>query len=436
MGRKTIALGIAVLISAAAVLAVAAGAGAKRGASRHHRHRPLPDLKIAKGSLVTANGTISGSFFVKNAGKRRAKKSQAVVLVAAGGEAEIVEAFAVRSLKPGRTEEESVSESVPSGLPVGTFALRACGDYKHAVKERSNQNNCKNVGTVTVSSGPTAPTGPTGPTEPVSTVPTDPANLAPDTPTFFADGLGQYGGVEGNADLTSGYWADVPQSYDGANQTPTTLVVWLHGCYGQAEYDISDVSENASESRKYIAIALQGPDGGNDPLPVCWNPGADVAKVLTDIEQAETKFNIDRRRVIIAGYSSGGDLGYRTIFEHADTFAGILAINTSQYRDTGKSLADLMAGAAWKFNIVHIAHASDDTYPPDPSGNDPGVTATINQLKDAGYPVVYTIRPGHHYDADTCPPKPPGPSCIGTTYDIQHYLLPHIDTDGWLAPAQ
>jgi dienelactone hydrolase len=430
MGRKAIVLGLTVAISALAALVLTVDAGAKRAPKRHH-HQALPDLKIAKGLLVVAHGTIAGSFFVKNAGKGRSKKSLAVVLVAAPRKPAVVQIYAVRSLKPGGVEEEVVSESVPSGVPAGRFAIRACGDYKHTVKQTSNKDDCKQVGTVTVSSGSTGPTGPTGPG---STVPTNPANLAPDTPTFFADGLGQYGGVQNNADLTSGYWADIPSSYDATNHTPMTLLVWLHGCYGQAKYDISDVSENASESRDYIAIALQGPDGGADPFPVCWNPGPDDAKVLTDIAQAETRFNINRRRVIIAGYSSGGDLAYRTIFENADTFAGILAINTSPYRDTGKSLADLMAGAAWKFNIVQIAHASDDTYPPGGNGDDPGVTATINQLKAAGYPVVYLIRPGDHYDNDTCPPNLPGPSCIGTTYDIQHYLLPHVDADGWLAP--
>jgi poly(3-hydroxybutyrate) depolymerase len=205
--------------------------------------------------------------------------------------------------------------------------------------------------------------------------------------------------------------------------------VWLHGCYGQAKYDISDVSENANPSRNYIAIAPQGPDGGVDPLPVCWNPGPDDAKVLTDIAQAETKFNINRRRVIIAGYSSGGDLAYRTIFYNADTFAGILAMNTDPFRDTGSTEQQSLAAAAWKFNIVQIAHDNDTTYPVAQVGPD------MTDLQNAGYPVDYTVRPGHHYDADTCPPNPPGPNCIGTTYDIQHYLLPHVDADGWLAPA-
>jgi hypothetical protein len=48
--------------------------------------------------------------------------------------------------------------------------------------------------------------------------------------------------------------------------------------------------------------------------------------------------------------------------------------------------------------------------------------------------VTYAILAGHHYDDTVC--NPPGSqNCTGTTWDIQHSLLPHIDADGWLAPA-
>ena len=87
-----------------------------------------------------------------------------------------------------------------------------------------------------------------------------------------------------------------------------------------------------------------------------------------------------------------------------------------------------MAAAAWKFNIVHIAHQNDDVYPL------AQVQPDINDLIAAGYPVAFKIRPGTHYDPDSLCPVPMD-TCTGTTYDIQHYLLPHVDADGWLAPA-
>ena len=51
----------------------------------------------------------------------------------------------------------------------------------------------------------------------------------------------------------------------------------------------------------------------------------------------ETHFNVDRRRVILGGYSSGGDLAYRTGFRHSSTFAGLLIENSSPFRDTESS---------------------------------------------------------------------------------------------------
>ena len=60
-------------------------------------------------------------------------------------------------------------------------------------------------------------------------------------------------------------------------------------------------------------------DGG------CWDVNADPARVMAAIADVEDKLNIDRRRVVIGGYSSGGDLSYRTAFYNAYTFSGLLA---------------------------------------------------------------------------------------------------------------
>ncbi len=42
----------------------------------------------------------------------------------------------------------------------------------------------------------------------------------------------------------------------------------------------------------------------------CWNPDTDQAKLLAAIADVESHFLIDRHRVILGGYSSGGDLSY------------------------------------------------------------------------------------------------------------------------------
>lgn len=169
------------------------------------------------------------------------------------------------------------------------------------------------------------------------------------------------------------------------------------------------------DDRSYIAISVGGRDGD------CWDPNSDVPKVLGAVADAKTHFNINPRRVIIAGYSSGGDLAYRTIFDNAGEFAGILAENTSPFRDTGSTESQSLAAASWTFNDVHLAHTEDDTYPLD------GVTTEINAMKDAGFPVTFLTAPGTHYDPDD------NVDDTGTDNDLRRLLLPHIN-DGWLSP--
>jgi dienelactone hydrolase len=189
--------------------------------------------------------------------------------------------------------------------------------------------------------------------------------------------------------------------------------VWLHGCGGDAQGDTYEVAPG--DDRSYIAISVGGRDGG------CWDPNSDEPKVLAAVADVRTHFAINPRRVIIAGYSSGGDLAYRTIFDNASQFAGILAENTSPFRDTGSTQAQSLAAASWKFNVIHLAHTEDDTYPLD------GVTNEINAMKAAGFPVTLIAVPGQHYDPDD------DVNGTGTDNDLRRYLLPHIN-DGWLSP--
>ncbi len=121
---------------------------------------------------------------------------------------------------------------------------------------------------------------------------------------------------------------------------------------------------------------------------------------------------------MLGGYSSGGDLTYRTAFYNASTFAGVLVENSSPFRDTGSSQSASIAAAAWKFNVVHLAHLQDVVYPI------AGVQAETDALTAAGFPMTRIERTGTHYDADA--------GSTGTAYDLRAFLLPHLD-DGWVS---
>jgi hypothetical protein len=211
----------------------------------------------------------------------------------------------------------------------------------------------------------------------------------------------------------SPYYVYVPSSYDATHATPAKVLVWLHGCGGQGYGDAWVVSPGGTQS--WVTVSVGGRDGG------CWSPGADTALVLAALDDVKRRLNVDPRRVVIGGYSSGGDMAYRTAFYNAKRFAGVIAENTSPFRDTGSSAASSIAAAAWKFNVAHLAHLSDNVYPIAP------VRAETDALKAAGFPETRLERAGTHWDADT--------ASTGTSYDLRTYLLPYLDA-GWQSPAQ
>jgi pimeloyl-ACP methyl ester carboxylesterase len=227
------------------------------------------------------------------------------------------------------------------------------------------------------------------------------------TTTYDANGFFHLNSPEGP------YVGYKPDTYD--EHTATTLFVWTHGCGGNAEGDLWTICPPATRANQsYIGISMGGRDGD------CWDINADNKKVLAAIDHVSKYFNIDPRRIILGGYSSGGDLTYYTAFYNAKKFAGIIVENTSPFRDTTSTQAKSLAAAAWKFNVAHIAHLQDGTYPI------AGVRAETDAMEAAGFPMTRVEKPGTHFEADT--------PTSGTNHDLITFGLPFIDA-GWLAPG-
>jgi poly(3-hydroxybutyrate) depolymerase len=210
----------------------------------------------------------------------------------------------------------------------------------------------------------------------------------------------------------------VPQAYDSTHKTPITLFVWLHGCGGASSGDIWVVSPGGAQ-QSWISLAPGGAEGG------CWNMSTDPDKVLAAIADLKTHFNIDPKRVILGGYSSGGDLTYRTAFYNASLFAGVVACNSSPFRDTGATESALLAAASWKFNVVHLAHLEDTTYPI------ATVRSETDAVKAAGHPMTRIEVDGGHWDDPGAMEN--GHAVPGTDADIRTYLFPYLSA-GWTAP--
>lgn len=176
----------------------------------------------------------------------------------------------------------------------------------------------------------------------------------------------------------SEYVAYVPDSYDGS---PTPLVIGLHGCgddaanfatWGVAPYD-------GRKAQKHLAIALDGASGGGD----CWD-ASDLPKIAAAVADLAKCVYVHRKRVVVAGYSSGGILAYREGLEHAGSYAGIL-ISNSVLGD-----ATLLTKASRKIPIAHRAHTEDDVFPID------DVRASWTKIEAAGFSLTKDEVSGGH----------------------------------------
>lgn len=455
-------------------------------AASHHRLHGV-DLTVTRGAVTLSRGHLSGSFTVRNVGTARALRSRADVSITNGRHSRTLGVYRVSALEPQTQTRIAVFMPAPTRVPAGTYRVLACAGLSATGSGFSEDDHCARIGTLRFTAdragGPRAPgttaTTPTPTSTPTPTpapntsttaatatpstttasptpagpaptttgtgapgtptlpqpgpnqIPTAPMTIVPDTPMLVQD---SYDGMTGSYDVTT------PPSYDPTGATPMRLLVWMHGCGGDAEGDSYEtIASNtldsagdpqADDSRDFIVISIEGTDGG------CWDPNTDVEKVLMAISDVTTRFNIDRRHVFIGGYSSGGDLAYRTIFYNADEFAGILTVNTNPFRDTGSTEAQSLAAAAWRFNIAHVAHSGDEEYHVNPctgcldgGADDPGVTPAIHDLISAGYNVNYFIEPGTHSDPDDFR------NGTGTDYDWRQYVRPFIDNPSWESPS-
>ena len=64
------------------------------------------------------------------------------------------------------------------------------------------------------------------------------------------------------------------------------------------------------------------------------NPVDDVAYISAIIEQVEAKYNVDPKRIYVAGHSNGGFMSYRMACELSDKVAAIASLAGETFADT------------------------------------------------------------------------------------------------------
>jgi poly(3-hydroxybutyrate) depolymerase len=197
----------------------------------------------------------------------------------------------------------------------------------------------------------------------------------------------------------SKYVAYVPKAYTG--NEPMRVVVGLHGCSDTA-MNFATWGVNPWDTRaaqQHIGISVDGATGNNS----CWSKGYDDDKILAAVDDLAKCFWLDRSKVTLAGYSSGGEIAYKVALEHADKFDGLLIEDSGL--SSNANPAELLANAAWKLPIAHITHQDDGVFPLSQVESDWAETTK------AGFPITTSVVAGTH---------------SGTSADWNTFLLPKI----------
>ena len=133
----------------------------------------------------------------------------------------------------------------------------------------------------------------------------------------------------------------VPASYDP--ETPTPLVILLHG-FTSTGAQVESWMQFATLVDEYGFLYLY-PTGTTDVIGnPFWNAtdaccdffgsGVDDSGYLREvIQQMQSNYNVDPRRVHFVGHSNGGFMSYRMACDHADLVAAIASLAGATYLD-------------------------------------------------------------------------------------------------------
>jgi serine protease Do len=172
------------------------------------------------------------------------------------------------------------------------------------------------------------------------------------------------------------FWAYVPEDYNP--DFKYGLVVWLHPGGDTMEAAMLKSWQTLCDERGLILLA---PKAGQI---AGWIP--DETEFIKDaVEQFLEKYSIDRSRVVLHGYGSGGGFAYQLAFKHRQLFKGISTVAAPMMTPPPDNEPEFRL----QFHFL-----SGD--------NDPlhrGVEASVKGLREMKYPVVETTieGAGHKY---------------------------------------
>jgi polyhydroxybutyrate depolymerase len=155
----------------------------------------------------------------------------------------------------------------------------------------------------------------------------------------------------------------LPTQYTAAQEWP--LVVLLHGftASGYIQDQYMGVSNHVDE-RGFILLTPDGlvdRDGSRywNATDFCcdfYRSGVDdVTYILSLIQEAKERYNINSNKVYLMGHSNGGFLANRIACEAADVIAGIMSLAGTSFSDSAR------CENTGSVSVLHIHGTSDET---------------------------------------------------------------------------
>ncbi len=154
----------------------------------------------------------------------------------------------------------------------------------------------------------------------------------------------------------------VPSSYSSKSAVP--LVIALHGYSSSGKQLEGFVNFRAvAEQREFILVS---PDGtvdatGNqfwNATEVCCNFFSEVdddAYLISILNDMESKYSIDSKRIYFVGHSNGGFMSYRMACKHSDRIAAIASLAGATFLNSSD------CGAKNPVSVLQIHGTSDTT---------------------------------------------------------------------------
>lgn len=133
------------------------------------------------------------------------------------------------------------------------------------------------------------------------------------------------GGQRGSADKKVGFRYEVttPKGLNKSKAAP--LVVALHG-FGSSAMEEKDTWREAAARVGAVLLTPQGTNQRGSSYN--WGDNLDEIEenIMSAIDDVMDKQNIDKKKIVIAGFSQGGQIAYALALRNPDTFCGVIPV--------------------------------------------------------------------------------------------------------------